>query len=96
MKFLIALNILLSIGLGYFVYENHKKTKSIDSKFEDIHKMNQRTEKSVSESSKELLELKVRLQKLDKNVNGHKIGDSLRNQIGALQSDVEALEKKLR
>ena len=58
--------------------------------------MNQRTEKSVSESSKELLELKVRLQKLDKNVNGHKIGDSLRNQIGALQSDVEALEKKLR
>lgn len=96
MKFLIGLNLILSTTLGYFVYENYKKVQETAPQIEKVNKTMERSLKESDENSKLLMELKIRLQKLDKNVNGHEIGDSLRAQIGALQSDVEALEKKFK
>ncbi|MCM8528438.1 MAG: hypothetical protein NE327_18080 [Lentisphaeraceae bacterium] len=96
MKFFTGLNFILSIALGYFVYDNHQKSQSYKPELKEVKEIVLRAEKSNDENNKLLLELKVRLQKLDKNVNGHEVGDSLRSQIGALQSDVEALQKKLR
>lgn len=96
MKVLISINFILSFGLGYFVYENYKKAQSVKPEIELVKKTTQRAEKNNDDTTKLLIELKARLQKLDKNVNGHAIGDSLRNHIGALQSDVEAIMKKLK
>ena len=96
MKFFIGLNFILSIALGYFVFENYKKVQETAPQIEKVNKTMERSLKESDENSKLLMEFKIRLQKLDKNVNGYEIGDSLRAQIGALQSDVEALQKKLK
>lgn len=96
MKFFIALNFLLTSGLAYLIYENHRQVRKpipgiivIEEKILDF-------KKELAENNKLLHDLKARLEKLDKNVNGHSVGDSLRDHIGSLQSDLEALEKKLK
>ena len=96
MKFLIALNLILSITLGYFVYQNHKSANEPHPKIITVQDEVVEFKKEIDESRKLLLDLKARVEKLDKNVNGHKVGDSLRDQIGALQSNLEALEKKVK
>ena len=96
MKLLLTLNFLISLGLGYFVYENRKEVKEPNPQIFIIEDKVSDFKKEIDENKKLLHDLKARMEKLDKNVNGHKIGDSLRDHIGGLQSDLEALEKKLK
>ena len=96
MKFFLALNFLISVGLAYLVYENQNKIKEPNPNIIVIETKIGAFDQELAENRQLLHDLKARLEKLDKNVNGHKIGDSLRDHIGGLQSDLEALEKKIK
>lgn len=90
------MNFLISLGLGYFVFDNHKKVKEPNPRIFIVEDRVVEFKKEIDENRKLLHDLKARVEKLDKNVNGHKIGDSLRDHIGGLQSDLEALQKQLK